>query len=215
MSPKRSRGGRWLQRLITVMFVTAAIACILAAIFEVVTFPLWFRGDLQPLINATVELVPQGEGVEALFPAEGTASFVESAFIDDLHARVNISSVSRWWSWLFTLLAPVSLGLTLWILWLLDHVVAGIVSGSAFTEENAVRLRTIGLLVVIESLASPALEFLASTWIGRQVEVAGASVIAAFPVPSLSAFLMGWLVVIVGEAFRHGAAMREEQELTV
>jgi len=212
---KQAHGGRWLQRLITVMFMTTVLACILVAIFELVTFPLWWSGAPRPLINATVQLVPHGSGTSSLFVAEGAGSFVESAYIDNLHGRVNVHSVSPWWSWLFTMLAPVYLGLTLWILWLLDRVVSGIMSGTGFTYRNAVRLRTMGLLVVIESVASPAAEFIASIWLGRQVEVEGVSVLAAWPELSLPSFLLGWLIVIIGEAFRHGASMREEQELTV
>lgn len=217
--PEQTRrlGGRWLQRLISLLFVLTAMLNVLVIIIVIVNCPLWWSHEPMMQLNTVVKIVPLAGAVAAAEPFEivSTSPALERAMIDAMEGRLSLVFHSGWIGWVFALMVPVILGLALWILWILDRLVTDLLSGRSFTEENASRLRLIGMLVVVASIVEPGSDFLMSMWLEKQVEVAGAELLPAIPHNSLPVFMLGWLVVIIGEAFRRGAAMREEQEWTV
>lgn len=204
-------GSRWFQRLIALLFVLVGLTTVLMTIYTIICCPLWWPGAPRPEIPAEVKVVLMDDPISVTT----TASFLDGVAIWNLRGELVTKFRSAWAEWAWQLLLLLMFGFILWILRLLDRIVNEVVKGHPFTLDNARRLRTIGLLVVFESLLTPAASYATSVWLVGKVEATGVVLSPTNEWGSMSAFLLGSLIIIIAEAFRHGAAMREEQELTV
>jgi hypothetical protein len=114
-------------------------------------------------------------------------------------------------SWIYVL--AVALG-GLAILALIRDILASVADGEAFTNENALRMRKIGLIVVGIEALDFAGTFLAWLLLPHWLVPLGIS-IRVSPVASAKMIGIGLVIIILAEVFREGAVIKEEQGLTV
>jgi hypothetical protein len=178
--------------------------------FLIVTCPLWWG---RPMGRAVI--VPARVALDAGAVAlEPLGDAVSSVGLGRISAELVLVMANPWWYWLFMLLILVLAALIVWVLTLLLAVVRDVLRGEPFTVANALRVRRIGMvsvgIAVFETLATLAL----SSW-GTSLVAARGATLAVDVTEDGTGFLLGWLIVVLGEAFRRGAAMAEEQALTV
>ena len=118
------------------------------------------------------------------------------------------------------LLIPVKLirfsifGFIVWILLLLRQLVRSVKKGDPFNMKNGNRLRWIGFSILIIGIFDFFHDILLNIFITPRLSFE--SIIPKSTIHfNLSLLLVAMIIIVIGEAFRIGAEMKEEQELTV
>lgn len=106
------------------------------------------------------------------------------------------------------------LGLFLYFLRLLRQVVWSVEDGDPFVSQNAKRLRIMGALIIMGGVAKTFSEFAMSGYADVVLRPAGFNLDGQLGL-DFTSLIAGLGVIVLSEVFRIGAAMREEQELTV
>jgi len=118
------------------------------------------------------------------------------------------------------LLIPVKLirfsifGFIIWILLLLRQLVRSVAKGDPFNINNGNRLLWIGLSILIIGIFEFFHDILLNIFITPKLSFDSIIPESSFNL-SLSLLLVAMIIIVIGEAFRIGAEMKEEQELTV
>lgn len=106
------------------------------------------------------------------------------------------------------------LGLFLYFLRLLRQIVLSLEEGNPFVSQNAKRLRIMGALMIVGGFAKTISEFAMSGYADTVLRPGGFSLDGHLGL-DFTSLIVGLSVIVLSEVFRIGAAMREEQELTV
>lgn len=100
------------------------------------------------------------------------------------------------------------------VLHLLRRLVGSVAAGSPFTDANVSRIRWIGLIAVGAELAHEAFDFWLQIAIRGATEATGLTVSPSWNLDP-AALLLGFVIVALAEAFRHGSRLQLESDLTV
>jgi hypothetical protein len=114
---------------------------------------------------------------------------------------------------LLTLVLVVA-GVVLFFLQQLRGIVATVAEGDPFVRANARRLRVLGVLILVLGVIQPLAEFATSLILRSQFVTQDFQISTRFGF-EFSYLFAGLSVLVLAEVFRHGAALREEQALTV
>lgn len=110
-------------------------------------------------------------------------------------------------------------GLYLYTIVLLSNIVRSVKANSFFIYKNVVRLRIIGIMVLLSQLVDWGSSYVKVWFFNRYLVstdiVHVRSVFNLFPNIFSSPIIVGLLVLIIAEAFAHGLKLKEEQELTI
>ncbi len=188
---------------------------VLLAIYIVYRFLMLLAGPVFGITDQTTKLFyPVHFNVEE----EGVAEFTGRELpvkITKAKALALIESPMPEW-----LLIPVKLirfsifGFIIWILLLLRQLIRSVGKGDPFNIKNGNRLLWIGLSVLIIGVFDFFHDILLNIFITPKLSFD--SIIPESSVHfNLSLLLVAMVIIIIGEAFRIGAEMKEEQDLTV
>ncbi len=118
------------------------------------------------------------------------------------------------------LLIPVKLmrfgmfGVMIWVLFLLRQIVRSVSMGDPFKPQNGKRLRWIGVAILAVTAFDFFHDIILNIFITPRL-----SFVSIVPQQSISFsfedILSAMVIIVIGEAFRIGAEMKEEQKLTV
>jgi hypothetical protein len=97
---------------------------------------------------------------------------------------------------------------------LLRSFLADVLKAEVFTTRNAKRLSTLGWLIIALAVANPQLERWRSWMILERIQLRGASLSPADP-EGTGLWFVGVLVLVLAAAWRYGAELQEERDLTV
>jgi hypothetical protein len=97
---------------------------------------------------------------------------------------------------------------------LLRSFLADVLSADVFTIQNAKRLSKIGWLVIVLGIAVPQLEYWRAWLILRTAQLGGAALSPADP-DGNGIWLGGVLVLVLAAAWRYGAELQQDRDLTV
>jgi hypothetical protein len=100
------------------------------------------------------------------------------------------------------------------IVFQLKRILAGLRDGQLFREEDARRVRTIGIVVLVGIVANGLTSLLAGIAAGKGIHIEGASLRAIGGI-DLVEVLAGLVILVLGELLAQAAAMRADQELIV
>ncbi|MDQ8185080.1 DUF2975 domain-containing protein [Pelagicoccus sp. SDUM812002] len=106
------------------------------------------------------------------------------------------------------------MGAVLWFMHQLRQIVRSVEVGDPFISENANRLRVMGLLIIFGSLAKSVSDFALSGYADVVVKPVGFSLNGHLHGDFFS-LVIGLSVLVLSEVLRVGAAMRQEQDLTI
>ena len=188
---------------------------VLLAIYIVYRFLMLLAGPVFGITDQTTKLFyPVHFNVEE----EGVAEFTGRELpvkITKAKALALIESPMPEW-----LLIPVKLirfsifGFIIWILLLLRQLIRSVGKGDPFNIKNGNRLLWIGLSVLIIGVFDFFHDILLNIFITPKLSFD--SIIPESSIHfNLSLLLVAMVIIVIGEAFRIGAEMKEEQELTV
>ena len=188
---------------------------VLLAIYIVYRFLMLLAGPVFGITDQTTKLFyPVHFNVEE----EGVAEFTGRELpvkITKAKALALIESPTPEW-----LLIPVKLirfsifGFIIWILLLLRQLIRSVGKGDPFNIKNGNRLLWIGLSVLIIGVFDFFHDILLNIFITPKLSFD--SIIPESSIHfNLSLLLVAMVIIVIGEAFRIGAEMKEEQDLTV
>ena len=188
---------------------------VLLAIYIVYRFLMLLAGPVFGITDQTTKLFyPVHFNVEE----EGVAEFTGRELpvkITKAKALALIESPMPEW-----LLIPVKLirfsifGFIIWILILLRQLIRSVKKGDPFNMKNGNRLRWIGLSILIIGVFDFFHDILLNIFITPKLSFD--SIIPESSIHfNLSLLLVAMVIIVIGEAFRIGAEMKEEQDLTV
>ena len=188
---------------------------VLLAIYIVYRFLMLLAGPVFGITDQTTKLFyPVHFNVEE----EGVAEFSGRELpvkITKAQALALIESPMPEW-----LLIPVKLirfsifGFIIWILLLLRQLIRSVGKGDPFNIKNGNRLLWIGLSVLIIGVFDFFHDILLNIFITPKLSFD--SIIPESSIHfNLSLLLVAMVIIVIGEAFRIGAEMKEEQDLTV
>ncbi|MDP7566236.1 MAG: DUF2975 domain-containing protein [Candidatus Marinimicrobia bacterium] len=188
---------------------------VLLAIYIVYRFLMLLAGPVFGITDQTTKLFyPVHFNVEE----EGVAEFTGRELpvkITKAKALALIESPMPEW-----LLIPVKLirfsifGFIIWILLLLRQLIRSVGKGDPFNIKNGNRLLWIGLSVLIIGVFDFFHDILLNIFITPKLSFD--SIIPESSIHfNLSLLLVAMVIIVIGEAFRIGAEMKEEQDLTV
>jgi hypothetical protein len=104
---------------------------------------------------------------------------------------------------------------TLGMVFLLRTFLSAVISEEVFTAPNAHRLSRLGWLLVVAGIAGPQLERLRAALIMSQVQLSDGAQLSLADVDGNTIWVLGVLVLVIAAAWRHGADLQMERELTV
>jgi len=207
----KSLGPRSLSSAITTILTIAFYLTILAGVLTTVHgISVLLSGPEQLTVEQEVYFKPQPSSYKITPVRAGAAK----AGITAAQGVLEVTGVSR---------ARVLLGLAfdLFVLALvalalvnLREVFKTLVGESPFVRDNAARIRRIGFLIIIGEVAHGLFVFATSRWLVGNFTSTGLTLGSKLEF-QLVPFLAGLVLIAIGEVFRLGAAMKEEQDLTV
>ncbi len=106
------------------------------------------------------------------------------------------------------------LGLFLYFLRLLRQIVGSVEEGNPFVSQNARRLRIMAALIILGGVGKTFFEFTISGYADAVLRPSGFNLDGRLGF-DFASLIAGLSVIVLSEVFRIGAAMREEQDLTV
>lgn len=212
--PTRNRhhGAGWLTKLLYLIQGLFLVMIGVIVLWLIFSFPLW--NHQEPIYKLPLEIVLRGDpGVLPDFVGDDG---IRSLQVQSVGAELRVALANPWLHWLYSVLRSLPIVLALVSTILLRRIVQSIAEGRAFGLENAARLRWIGLLMLVEALALPGFFAFLSSTVVSHVSIAGGKVALDLARQYVGGdFITGWVMLILSEVFRRGAAMEEEQSLTV
>jgi hypothetical protein len=97
---------------------------------------------------------------------------------------------------------------------LLRSFLADVMAGEVFTPGNAQRLSKLGWLVIALGVAGPRLEYWRGWMVLQRAQLSGAALSPA-STDTTGLWLVGVLVLVLAAAWRYGAELQQERDLTV
>jgi vacuolar-type H+-ATPase subunit I/STV1 len=130
----------------------------------------------------------------------------------DVEIPVTVAPVSllmvTWLAW------AVTCGLTLLMLYHARGLVRRVRAGAPFDAENAIILRRLGLLLLVQYIVKAFYVFGVSSWLVSKL--ASSSVpLSTAPYANWSVLLSALVLMVLAEIFRRGTALEHEQSLVV
>jgi hypothetical protein len=102
----------------------------------------------------------------------------------------------------------------LFVLYQLRRLLANVSAGHPFSDDSAVRIRRIGLLIIAAALVSAAVTYGIGCYFARHISIPGLPLSPSFSFPC-ETVLLGLIILVLSEVFRYGARLQEDHDLTV
>jgi len=172
---------------------------------------LLFSGNLTEegvKVGVPIEMI---DGARRSIPLENSDTMVH---ISKLNGYLQVPSPGFLLSAAFILRKLGSIAVFLVVVFLLRSVFRTVSAGEPFTPPNAGRIRMIGLVLLATYIIDPCIQFGVSSHVVRTYAVTGLAFRTEFPL-NVSLIFIGLAVIVLGEIFRMGAELREDQALTI
>ena|SRR5688572_9067397 len=168
---------------------------------------------------------PPGLGLQVAIATDSASTLPSLASPDTMRAsnpvleqQVNtrLEFGTRRWGFLYVAnatLLPFFAAMLLGI-YLLRSFLADVLDTEVFTTRNAKRLSTLGWLLIVVGIAGPQLEYWRAWMILRRIQLSGGALSPAGS-DGNGLWLVGVLVLVLAAAWRYGAELQQERDLTV
>lgn len=170
-------------------------------------------GHGRPL--STIRIARPDSATSRLIESFDTTLVSDIRVVGDSEATLEVAL--RRWS-VFYAANAMTVAMVLAILgmvFLLRTFLYAVISEEVFTARNAHRLSRLGWLLVVVGIAGPQLERLRGALIMSQVRMSGGARLSLAAVDGNTIWVLGLLVLVIAAAWRHGADLQMERELTV
>jgi len=143
-----------------------------------------------------------------------TMRAVDPELEDRAQTRLQFGTRQRAFFYAVNLTALAYLAAALLGVYLLRSLLSDVLAGDVFTATNAKRVSWLGWLLIVLGIAGPQLEYWRALVILKQVQLSGADLSPADPEAGVT-WLLGVLVLVIAAAWRYGAELQDERDLTV
>lgn len=199
-----------------------------SSVLNVVLFVAWWLtalGGAALVVQTLATLVggPQLARLDLLVPFEFEAGVysitsselgVESARIEEAVGTLRVHGGSMSFVTVWNVVAVVVVVGILVVISLLRRVFAMLARGDPFARVNAIRIRWIGILVIVLELAKGMAVVGYVHYLRSHFEFVGLT-LRGDSLLDLEVLFLGGVLLVIAEVFRLGAELREEQQLTV
>ncbi|MDP4091854.1 MAG: DUF2975 domain-containing protein [Bacillota bacterium] len=111
-------------------------------------------------------------------------------------------------------LAEMITGIALIIVYQLRMIFKTLVKETPFTQENAKRIRLIGIVLIFGTVFAAILDLIMGNFYMQHVKIPDADITTKFSI-DFGSVLIACVIIILSEVFRRGAKLQEEHDLTV
>lgn len=195
----------WLSLIVTVLVVG----------WLILSPVVMGRTSVAPIVAAHVSL--EREGPLDAMPLGSAASTdrISQPVLTETRAELQVHT--RDWSFqlLTSLMVLPGLAVVLLGLHLVRRVLRDVLDGYAFTVGNARRLSWLGWLLVVSGVAGPILEYWRTWWILKSAQLSGPALTPDVGTSSWGLIIPGVLMLVLSAAWRYGAELQRERDLTV
>ena len=170
----------------------------------------WFGAVPRVAVNVAID---RDAALQTLLVASGNTLLALHPILENAQAQLEYQT-----TWGFQLLVNTPLllafGLALFGIHLVRSFLADVRAGKAFTSISAGRLTRLGGIIVAGGIAGALVADWQAWMIFRRVQLSGVS-LAASSTPWLAVVLAGLLVLVLASAWRYGAELQQDRDLTV
>lgn len=209
---QRTHGAGWLSRLLAVFQGLVLLIAAAAALWLVISFPLWWYDA--PRIPLPVSVAVAGHEQLITLPPEaaGIGEIDTGRWRGDLEIRF----ANAWAQWFYVAVGLGQILLVALIFHYLRVATGSFARGEGLSRSTARSLRWAGGLMILEAIIAPGIAAIVSTLVVNQLSVAkGTLTMDWMSEFGQSSFISGWVVLILSEAVRQGAELLDDQSLTV
>lgn len=134
----------------------------------------------------------------------------------DVRAKLKLPIADLPWSFLLLLWTSVAIGFGLMLLFLhhLRRIVHRVRDGAPFDEQNALRLRWLGLLLLGLAVFKGVADLVTTLWVRRIIAPEGVDVPLGLHF-DVTLLFVGLVLVVLAEIFRRGSELETEQALVI
>ena len=208
----RAHGARWLAGLLGLGQIRVGIAAVGALLWMLISFPVWWSDAPRLHLPVHIGIEPDPGG----FALDASDGPFRTWDLDRIAGEMEVEFANPWAQWLFFFFAVQEFVIVFLVLHFLRKILGSVPAGEAFSTTNAKRLRWVGALLIIEALFGPGASTLIAGAALRGVEFAGGTLsVDFFKEFGAGGLFTGWIVIVLSEVFRQGAAMKREQQLTI
>lgn len=194
-----SRLPKALQRITEVAIALIAVVTLLVLIAVV------FTGEG---LDVPVQFTPNEDTYELSSDDWGSATILSSEGLARFDQR-DLSLVA-----VFTTAVVVSSVPWLIVLILLRKIFQTMAAGHPFADQNAPRIRWIGILVIVFGVLTQLIQWTA-TWLAMNTLDASGLHLETRISPDLAIVFVGLVIIALAEVFAHGSRLQTESDLTV
>lgn len=208
----RTRGAGWLSRLLAALQGLVLLVAAAVALWLIISFPLWWYDA--PRIPLPVPVAVAGH--EELITLSDEAAGIGRIEFGRWRGELEIRFANAWAQWFYIVVGLGQILLVALILNRLRLATGAFARGEGLSRNTASHLRWAGALMIVEAIIAPGIAMSVSALVVNQLGVTGSSLMVDW----LSEFgqhglIGGWVILILSEAVRQGAELRDDQSLTI
>jgi len=212
---RTSRAAR-LAKLVVDIVWWLVITGLIAGVVMLTVYPIVTGDRPQPIEPVQVTLESKAtQPLLAQFKQPTSASDVRVVNVDEVKARLDVFAYKWWIILLAELFELPALAALLAGLLLLRRFLRDVLADSVFTLANAQRLSRLGWLLVIAGVGLPVFEYARSLFLLKLATTDLALIPARLGIVSQGLLFPGLLVLVLAVAWRRGAELQTENDLTV
>lgn len=106
------------------------------------------------------------------------------------------------------------IAMVLFILYQLRKIFANLVKEEPFVKENVLRVRKIGMIVLVGAVIQSIMEYLIGFFVMKHIVIQGIQLVPEFEL-NVPSFLAGLAVLVLAEVLKQGTEIKEDQNLTI
>lgn len=106
------------------------------------------------------------------------------------------------------------IAMVLFILYQLRKIFANLVKEEPFVKENVLRVRKIGMIVLVGAVIQSIMEYLIGFFVMKHIVIQGIQLVPELEL-NVPSFLAGLAVLVLAEVLKQGTEIKEDQNLTI
>lgn len=106
------------------------------------------------------------------------------------------------------------IAMVLFILYQLRKIFVNLVKEEPFVKENVLRVRKIGMIVLVGAVIQSIMEYLIGFFVMKHIVIQGIQLVPEFEL-NVPSFLAGLAVLVLAEVLKQGTEIKEDQNLTI
>jgi hypothetical protein len=207
------RLARFLKVLLDILYGGLVIGCGLLVLW-ILLYPALSKNGLFGTASVEVGIGSGSEPQLGVSLSNSPKVVIRDALVEGASGTLRFETNS----WILVIISNtakliMAIGLT-YFFYLLRSVMKDIIDGNPFGQENSLRIRRMGYLVLILGFMFPTIEYIAANEILNQLPVLSPALIPPSPFRA-EIILASLLILILAQVWSYGLALERDQALTI